>query len=126
MITRRIIKYEILVEYHKSYGNLPIELIARKTDFCYSLEAAVETAMRICKEINTSKKKLIRAAGYDDNQGSRGELKIFCGRQIRKDAQEALNKGLEESDCVHMTFNYADNKLVDLIINKTKHNHHYA
>lgn len=36
MITRKIIRYEILVEYYKAYGCLPLELIDRKTDFHYN------------------------------------------------------------------------------------------
>ena len=126
MITRKIIKYEILVEYYKAYGRLPLELIARKTDFCYNLETAVELALKTVKVINSSKKRLIKVAGYNDKHFCKGELEIFSGPQIRKDIQEALNKQLEESDFAHMTLTYADNKQVEITINKTKHNHHYT
>lgn len=126
MITRKIIRYEILVEYYKAYGNLPLELIDRKTDFCYNKDYTVELALKIVKAINSSKKRLIRVAGYNDKHFCKGELEIFSSPQIRKDVQKELNKDLEESDCVHMSFIYADNKIVNLTINKTKHNHHYA
>ena len=122
MITRKIIRYEILVEYYKAYGCLPLELIDRKTDFCYNKEYAVELALKIVKAINSSKKRLIKVAGYNDKHFCKGELEIFSGPQIRKDVQKELNKGLAESDCVHMTFSYADNKIVELTINKTRHN----
>lgn len=122
MITRKIIRYEILVEYYKAYGNLPLELIDRKTDFCYNKELTVELALKIVKAINSSKKRLIRVAGYNDKHFCKGELEIFSSPQIRKDVQKELNKGLEESDCVHMSFIYADNKIVNLTINKTRHN----
>lgn len=124
MITRKIIKYEILVEYYKACGCRPGELIARKTDFCYNKDYTVELALKTVKAINSSKKRLIRAASYDGEHFCESE--IFCGANIRKDVQEALNKQLEESNFVHMTFSYNDNKLVNLIINKTNHNHHYA
>lgn len=124
MITRKIIRYEILVEYYKACGCRPGELIARKTDFCYNKDYTVELALKIVKAINSSKKRLIRAASYDGEHFCESE--IFCGAHIRKDVREALNKQLEDSDFVHMTFSYNDNKLVNLIINKTKHNHHYA
>lgn len=123
MTTRKVIKYEILAEYYKAYGWLPFELIARKTDFCYDKNYTIELALKIVKEINRSKKRLIQVTGYGDKQFNKGELEIFSGPQIRKDVQEALNKGLEESDCVHMTFIYVGNKTVELTINKTKHSH---
>ena len=122
MITRKLIRYEILVEYYKAYGNLPLELIDRKTDFCYNKDYTVELALKIVKAINSSKKRLIRVAGYNDKHFCKGELEIFSSSQIRKDVQKELNKGLEESDCVHMSFIYADNKIVNLTINKTRHN----
>lgn len=126
MITRKIIRYEILVEYYKAYGCLPLELIDRKTDFHYNKEYTVELALKTVNAINSSKKRLIKVAGYNDKHFCKGELEIFSGKQIRKDVQEALNKQLEDSDCAHMTFSYADNKIVELTINKTKHNHHYT
>lgn len=126
MITRKIIRYEILVEYYKACGCRPGELIDRKTDFCYNKDYTVELALKTVSAINSSKKRLIKVAGYNDKHFCKGELEIFSAAQIRKDAQEALNKLLEESDCAHMTFIYADNKIVELTINKTKHNHHYA
>ena len=122
MITRKLIRYEILVEYYKAYGNLPLELIDRKTDFCYNKDYTVELALKIVKAINSSKKRLIRVAGYNDKHFCKVELEIFSSSQIRKDVQKELNKGIEESDCVHMSFIYADNKIVNLTINKTRHN----
>lgn len=123
MSTRKVIRYEILVEYHKAYGFLPLELIDRKTDFCYNKDYTVELALKIVKAINSSKKRLILASSYSNKHFYDGKLETFKGPQIKKDVQETLNKGLEESDCVHMTFIYADNKTVELTINKTKHKH---
>lgn len=126
MNTRKVIRYEILVEYHKAYGFLPLELIDRKTDFCYNKDYTVELALKIVKAINSSKKRLILASGYSNKHFYNGELETFKGPHIRKDVKETLNKRLEKSDCAHMTFIYADNKIVDLTINKTRHNHRYA
>lgn len=126
MSTRKVIRYDILVEYHKAYGFLPLELIDRKADFCYNKDYTVELALKIVKAINSSKKRLILASSYSNKHSYAGKLETFNGPHIRKDVKETLNKWLEKCDYVHMTFSYADNKIVDLTINKTRHNNRYA
>lgn len=126
MVTRKVIKYEFLVEYYKLTKDRPSELITRQADFCYNRELAVEIALKAVKAINTSKKKLLKITGYNSKDLYGIDADNHSTAWIKKDLFETLNKWLEEYDLVHMTFDYADNKLVDLTINKTKHSHHYA
>ena len=126
MITRKVIKHEFLVEYYKQPKDGPPELISRQADFFYHRKLAIATALKTAKEINTSKKKLLRITGYNSRDLYGIDADNHSAAWIKKDLFETLNKWLEEFDYVHMTFAYADNKMVELTINKTKHNHHYA
>lgn len=126
MITRKVIMYENLVEYYKDYKDRPPELISRKADVHCSPEVAIDYALHKVKEINRSKKKLLRVTGYCYKDLYGIDADAHSAAWIRRDIYETLNKWLEKSDFVHMTFLYADNKTVEVTINKTKHNHHYA
>lgn len=126
MITRKIIKYEFLVEYYKEHKDRPPDLISRQADFCYNKEITVEIALKTAKDINSSKKKLLRVTGYNDKDLYGIDADAHSAAWVRRDIYETLNKWLEKCDYVHMTFLYADNKTVELSINKTKHNHHYV
>lgn len=122
MTTRKAIMYDILVEYYKNYSNKPPELISRTTDCHYNLEVAIVFALHAVRCINRSKKKLLLVIGCNEKEQYSLKAEDFSAAQRRKDIQKALNNLLEESDSVVMAFKYADNKIVELTINKTKHN----
>jgi phage-related protein len=126
MITRKVIMYETLVEYYKQYKDKSPELLSRKADVHRSPEVAIDFALHTVKEINRSKKKLLRITGYTNKDMYGIDADAHSPAWIKKDIYETLNKWLEKCDYVCMTFSYADNKIVEVIINKTKHNHHYA
>ena len=123
MNSRKAIMYDILVEYYKDYCDKPTELISRAIDFHYNLEVAINFALNMVKDINRSKKKLLRVTGSTYKDLYSIDAPAHSATGIRKDIYETLIKWLEKCDFVHMTFSYADNKLVELTINKTKHNH---
>lgn len=126
MITRKVIMYETLVEYYKHYKYKAPELLSRKADVHRSPEVAIDFALHTVKEINRSKKKLLRVMGYNSKDLYIIDADAHSPVWIKKDIYETLNKWLEKWDYVYMTFTYADNKTVRVVINKTKHNHHYA
>lgn len=123
MTTRKAIMYDILVEYYKNYSNKPPELISRTTDCHYNLEVAIVFALHAVRCINRSKKKLLQVVGCNEKEYCSLKAEDCRVAQRRKEIQKVLNKWLDESDCVHMSFIYVDNKIVNLTINKTKHNH---
>ena len=125
MITRKVIMYETLVEYYKHYKHKSPELLSRKADVQRSPELAIDYALHTVKEINRSKKKLLRVTGYTCKDLYIIDANTCSPAWIKKDVYETLNKWLEKFDYVRMTFTYADNKAVWVIIEKTKHNHHY-
>ena len=126
MITRKVIMYETLVEYYKHYKYKSPELLSRKADVHRSPGVAIDFALHTVKEINSSKKKLLRVMGYTCKDSYIIDAAAHSPAWIKQDIYETLNKWLEKYDYVRMTFTYADNKTVWVIINKTKHNHHYA
>lgn len=126
MITRKVIMYETLVEYYKQYKDKSPELLSRKADVHRSPEVAIDFVLHTVKEINRSKKKLLRVFGYTNKDLYIIDADAYSPAWIKQDIYETLNKWLEKYDYVCMTFTYADNKTVEVIINKTKHNHHYA
>ena len=115
--------YETLVEYYKHYKYKSPELLSRKADVHRSSEVAIDFALHTVKEINRSKKKLLRVMGYTCKDLYIIDADAHSPAGIKKDIYETLNKWLEKYDYVRMTFTYADNKTVDVVINKTKHNH---
>lgn len=123
MTTRKIIKYEFLVKHYKMYNNRPPYLISRQSDFFYHKKLAIATAIKTVKESNTSKKKLLRITGYTHKDLYGIDADAHSAAGIKKGLYETLNKLLEECDSVHMTLTCADNKQVEITINKTKHNH---
>lgn len=123
MNSRKAIMYDILVSYYKHYSNKPKELISRTADIHYNLEVAIVFALNAVRCINRSKKKLLSVLGCNKKEYFSLKVEDFSLAQRKKEIRKALNKLLEESDFVIMTFRYADNKTVELDINKTKHNH---
>lgn len=115
-------KYEFLVKHYNMYNDRPPELISRQADFFYHRKLAIATAIKTVKESNSSKKKLLRITGYThkDLYGIDAEAHSAAG--IKKGLYETLNKLLEECASVHITLTWADNKQVEITINKTKHN----
>lgn len=126
MITRKVIMYETLVEYYKHYKYKSPELLSRKADVQRSPELAIDYALHTVKEINRSKKKLLRVMGCNIKDLYIIDADANSPAWIKKDIYETLNKWLEKYDYVCMTFTYADNKTIRVTITKTKHNHHYA
>ena len=126
MLTRKLIMYDILVTYYKNYSNKPKELISRSTDLTYKKEIAVVFALSMVDDINRTKKKLLSVVGCNGKEYCSLKAEDFGTAKRRKAIRKILSKLLEESDVVFMTFSYADNKTVEVVINKTKHNHHYA
>jgi predicted HAD superfamily phosphohydrolase len=123
MPTRKLIMYDILVTYYKNYSNKPKELISRSTDLTYKKEIAVVFALSMVDDINRSKKKLLSAVGCNGKEYCSLKAEDFSIAKRRKAIRKILNKLLEESDVAFMLFSYADNKTVEVVINKTKHNH---
>lgn len=122
MDAERSTKYEFLVKHYKMYNDRPPELVSRQSDFFYHRKLAIATAIKTVKESNSSKKKLLRITGYThkDLYGIDAEAHSAAG--IKKGLYETLNKLLEECASVHITLTWADNKQVEITINKTKHN----
>lgn len=122
MATRKLIMYDILVTYYKNYSNKPKELISRSTDLTKKKEIAVVFALNMVADINRTKKKLLSVAGCNGKEYCSLKAEDFSVAKRRKAIRKILNKLLEESDVAFMTFSYADNKTVEVVINKTKHN----
>lgn len=122
MDAERSTKYEFLVKHYKMYNDRPPELVSRQSDFFYHRKLAIATAIKTVKESNSSKKKLLRITCYThkDLYGIDAEAHSAAG--IKKGLYETLNKLLEECASVHITLTGADNKQVEITINKTKHN----
>lgn len=123
MTTRKEIMYYSLVEYYKDYKDRPPELLSRTADVHRNPEAAIDIAWHRAKESNRSKKKLLRVTGYSHKDMYGIDADAHSAAWIRRDIYETLIKWLEESDYVHVTLLYADNKTVEISINKVKHNH---
>lgn len=123
MKTRKLITYDILVACYKNHNNKPKELLSRMADLSGIAKMAILLALNMVKTINRSKKKLLSVAGCNYKEYFSLKVEDFSGAQRKKEIQKTLTKLLEESDAVIMTFSYADNKTVELTINKTKHNH---
>ena len=124
MKTRKLIMYDILVACYKNHSNKPKELLLRMADFSDIAKMAISLALNMVRTINRSKKKLLSVIGCNEKEYFSLKVEDFIGAQRKKETQKTLTKLLEESDvAMIMTFSYADNKTVELIINKTKHNH---
>lgn len=124
MSTRKLIMYDILVACYKNYSNKPKELLSRMADSSGIAKMAIPLALNMVKTINRSKKKLLSVIGCSEKEYFSLKVEDFSGAQRKKEIQKTLTKLLEESDvAIIMTFSYADNKTVELTINKTKHNH---
>ena len=124
MKTRKLIMYDILVACYKNHSNKPKELLLRMADFSDIAKMAISLALNMVRTINRSKKKLLSVIGCNEKEYFSLKVEDFRGAQRKKETQKTLTKLLEESDvAMIMTFSYADNKTVELIINKTKHNH---
>lgn len=123
MSTRKLIMYDILVACYKNYSNKPKELLSRMADSSGIAKMAILLAWNMVKTINRSKKKLLSVIGCNGKEYFSLTVEDFSGAQRKKEIEKILNKWLEESDVAIMNFSYADNKTVELTINKTKHNH---
>ena len=84
---------------------------------------AILLAWNMVKTINRSKKKLLQVVGCNEKEHFSLKVEDFSGAQRKKEIEKILNKWLEESDVACMNFKYADNKIVELTINKTRRNH---
>ena len=123
MSTRKLVMYDILVACYKNYSNKPKELLSRMADSSGIAKMAILLAWNMVKNINRSKKKLLSVIGCNGKEYFSLKVEDFSGAHRKKEIEKILNKWLEESDVAIMNFSYADNKTVELTINKTKHNH---